>query len=161
MIVTEGVLSVPLLIKPELSELSYRKKLLGDEKTMRFCGKTVPFPREEWPAFYRDYVEADPVVGMYRLVFCRICNDFVGIISYRKNNETGCYDMKILIENNRRRTGYGMDSLRLLQKEAAANGIHSFCTAIGRDNPASAFLEKAGFVKTGETASEIIYRSDF
>ena len=52
-------------------------------------------------------------------------------------------------------------NIRLLQKEAAANGIHSFCTAIGRDNPASAFLEKAGFVKTGETASEIIYRSDF
>lgn len=152
---------MPLLIKPELGELSYMKKLLGDEKTMRFCGKTVSFPEEEWPAFYREYVEADPLTGMYRLVFCRTCNDFVGIVSYRKNNETDCCDMKILIENSRRRTGYGMDSLRLLQKEAAANGIHSFCTVIDRDNPASAFLEKAGFVKAEETGAEIIYRSDF
>ena len=89
------------LYKPKINDLWFKELMLSDEETMSYnlmWGGTIPFPKEEWPAFYHEYVEADPSRGMYRLIFCRSCNDFVGAVSYRKNNETGCYDMEILIE---------------------------------------------------------------
>ena len=47
------------LIVPELSEMNYRKKLLEHAGTMSFRHGTVPFPEEEWPEFYHEWVGQD------------------------------------------------------------------------------------------------------
>lgn len=136
---------MPELIKPELSELSFVKKMLGNEHTMDWLGHTVPFEKEKWPCFYSRYVEADPKVNYFRLIWCSSCNDFVGAAAYMLNGETGRYEMKLLIDSPRRFCGYGRWALNALKNAARDNGIMSLVCRIREDNTASFFLEEYGF----------------
>lgn len=141
---------MPELIKPELSELSYRKKLLENQHTMNWLGRTIPFPKEDWNDFYLKFVEADPMESFYRLIYCPGCNDFVGSVSYERNPETGNYEMQLLIEANRRLCGYGRWALGAIKSVAQKHGLPALWVRISKSNSACEFLEKYGFTKAWE-----------
>ena len=146
----EEYASMPELIKPEYSELSYRRKLLSSERTMSWLGKTVEFPKEDWKDVYDRFVEADPSEKYYRLIYCPGCNDFVGSVSYELNQETNRYEMELLIDARRRLCGYGRWALGALKAAAKKSGITELWVRICKSNTAFEFLERYGFVRAEE-----------
>lgn len=141
---------MPELIKPEMSELSFRKKMLENLHTMNWLGETIPFPKENWQDFYDSYVLADPSEKYYRLIYCPGCNDFVGSIAYAHNPETNRYEMELLIDAHRRLCGYGRWALGALKKAAKKSGIPSLWVRISKTNTAFEFLERHGFSRVCE-----------
>lgn len=144
---------MPELIKPEMDELSFRKRMLENLHTMNWLGETIPFPKEEWKDFYDSYVLADPSEKYYRLIYCPGCNDFVGAVSYALNSETNRYEMELLIEANRRLCGYGRWALGAIKSIAAKHGLPALWVRISKSNTAFDFLERYGFERVQEDES--------
>ena len=147
---------MPELIKPERSELSFRRKMLENLHTMSWLGHTISFPKEKWDCFYQKTVMADPEERFYRLIYCPGCNDFVGSIAYMLNRETGRYEMELLIDASRRLCGYGRWALGALKSAAKKQGISSLWVRIAKTNTAFEFLEKYGFVRAEEDESSYL-----
>ncbi|MBR3348774.1 MAG: GNAT family N-acetyltransferase [Solobacterium sp.] len=141
---------MPELIKPEMDELSFRKKMLENLHTMNWLGETIPFPKENWKDFYESHVLADPSEKYYRLIYCPGCNDFVGSIGYEFSRETNRYEMELLIDAGRRLCGYGRWALGALKNAAKNAGISSLAVRISKTNTAYEFLEKYGFSRKEE-----------
>ncbi len=144
-----GRKNMALLIKPEIDELAYRRKLLASDKTMAFAGGPRSFEKEEWQTFYDACVDTDPAQSFYGFVFCRSCNDFTGSASYAVDPETGECRIFILIHGSHRKEGYGRWAVRLLKEKAAENHIRSLHAYVRREWQADGFLKKTGFVKAG------------
>ncbi len=144
---------MPEFVKPEISELSFVKKMLGNEHTMDWLGHTISFEKEHWSCFYRKYVDTDPKENFFRLIWCPGCNDFVGAAAYFHNRETGRHDLKLLIDSSRRFCGYGRWALNALKSAARENGISALACRVRKDNTAWDFLEEYGFSREKEDDS--------
>ena len=133
------------LVKPERSELAYRKKLYDRQLTTSHQPASSLFPKEEWDRFYQAYVEADPKQAVYRYIFCPACNDFTGEVSWLYHPEKNRYEMQIMIASEMRREGYGRKGVRLLQQLASENKIGPLYAVVEKDNPAVGFFDHLGF----------------
>ena len=149
------------LIIPELEELSFRRKMYENERTMSFLHKTVPFPKEAWEPFYQEMIQADPAEYCYRLIYCGGCEDFVGEVMYRRRPGTDTAECAILIEASKRKNGYGRSGMELLEQTAAGYGIRTFYARIAKDNPACGFFEHLGFRKVREEGSVLVMKKEF
>ena len=149
------------LIVPELSEMNYRKKLLEHAGTMSFHHGTVPFPEEEWPEFYREWVGQDEKDRYFAYIYCGGCEDFTGMVSYHYDENEKGHVVDVLVEKARRHCGYGSSGIRLLQDVAKQNDISRFIAPVEKGNDAAAFFENLGFTKDHETADAVVYTLEF
>lgn len=152
---------MPRLIVPELKEMKYRKKLLENRGTMAFRHGTVPFPEDEWQDFYREWVGQDPTRKYFAYIYCGGCEDFTGMVSYCYDEEQKGHVVDVLIENSRRRCGYGTAGISLMKDIAKQNHISRFIALLPKDSDAVPFLEKNGFQRERETDDSVIYVMNF
>lgn len=129
------------LVKPELKELSYRRKLHESKNTMSFQNAADSFPKEAWLDFYRQIVEADPKESLYRYIFCPSCNDFTGEVSWQYNSEKNRYEIQLLIQYEMRREGYGRKGLNLIKQLAQEQQIADLYAVVAHTNPAVGFFQ--------------------
>lgn len=135
---------MPDLVIPKREELSFRKNMLENEKTMAFRHGTVPFPESEWDTWMDKWIlHADPLDRFYRFVFCDGCNDFVALCGWEKIENK--YQLILIVDLKRRNVGYGTSIVKLLAEEAKSRKIESFYAKVYLDNSAIAFLKKCGF----------------
>lgn len=146
------------LVRPELSELKFRKKLHESANTMSYAGGIEPFPKEEWKGFYQKYVEADEKQYLYRLIFCPACNDFTGEAGWQYSAEHERYEIFLLVISSLRRQGYGRKGINLLKKEAQANGIDHLYAVVEKTNPAVGFFEHLALDKDSEDDKTVTFR---
>lgn len=147
---------MPILIKPELIELDYRRRLHGHLPTMKFAHGTENFPNEQWKQFYKNTVNADPGETVYRLVFCEECAEYVGEAGYHFDHSENKHMLDLIIGFDKRSEGYGNAALKLLEDEAVSNHVSCLYTRILKDNPAYTFLTKRGFTEVSETDDDLL-----
>ncbi len=147
---------MPILIKPELVELDYRRRLHGHIPTMKFAHGTEEFPKEQWQSFYKSAVNADPAETVYRLVFCEGCAEYVGEAGYHYDKAEKKHMLDLIIGFDNRSEGYGDAALKLLEAEAVSNHVSCLYTRILKDNPAYTFLIKRGFTEADETDDDLL-----
>ena len=145
------------LVKPDLSEMKYRKKLHESPATMSYIGHPESFPKENWQAFYDHDVEADIKERAYRYIFCPKCNDFTGEVSWQFNQERNRYEIHILVSSSMRLEGYGRKGINLLKQLAAENGIDELYAVVAKTNPATGFFEHLHKEKVEEDQNTATY----
>lgn len=136
------------LIKPEISQLEYRQKLIADRDTMAYNAKwggTIDFPPEKWEKWYERCLNDANDKQFYRYIYSEEDNCFVGEVAYRYDEGYGEYIANIIIEYKHRGKGYGGEGLRLLMDAAKANGVAKLCDDIAADNPSIALFKEMGF----------------
>lgn len=145
------------LVKPELNELNYRRKLHESALTMSDLGGAEAFPKAEWSSFYNRYIEADPKEFLYRYIFCPSCNDFVGEAQWKYDTEKQRYEIQIIVEHSLRLEEYGRKGIALLEKEAKEYGIDALYACTDRKNPAVGFFEHLGKKKAEEDQDTVTF----
>lgn len=105
------------LVKPELSELNYRRKLHESALTMSDLRGAEAFPKEEWSTFYNRYIEADPKEFLYRYIFCPSCNDFVGEVQWKYDAESSAMKSRSLLNIHCAWKNMGARGLLCLRKK--------------------------------------------
>ena len=148
-----------ILIIPEINELSYRRKLLKNRKTMDFYRETISFEKEEWEAFWKNHVNVDHTHSFYGYIFCDGCMDFTGSAAYCRNEETGRHECFVLIEEFRRNDGYGREGVRLLKETAKNYGIDELYATVDKDSSVIGFLKKVGFEEFEHNGDQVVYRT--
>ena len=141
------------LYRPELDDLVYREKWLGDPETMSYnhaYGGTIPFPCARWAGWYDQWIEAEEGC-YYRYLRLGDSGEFVGNISYHYDEEYGEYMCEVLISAQYRGKGFGRQGLALLCEAAKANGVKRLLDNIAIDNPAAAMFLRGGFRERGRT----------
>lgn len=148
-----------LFYRPELEELAFRQKLLGDPETMaynRAYGGVIPFPRERWADWYGRWVASGDGRRFYRYLRDAETMEWVGEASYHYDETFQAYLCDILVAAPCRGRGYGSAGLRLLCGAAKANGVGELRDNIAVDNPALGLFRRAGFVEECRTDEYIL-----
>lgn len=145
---------MPNYIKPEFEELEYHQKFLNSRKTMSFHHGTIPFEKDKWESFYKEWVDCNPEDRVFRLVFCPGCLDFVGEMAYRKlDSET--MEGYFLVKYEHRHEGYGQSILEELVRQGKERHFSYLILHTYADNPSIPFLIKRGFFQK-ETRKNIV-----
>jgi len=129
--------------KPDIGELGFRKGLMADPETMSYnaaWGGTIPFPQEDWQAWYEYWFDAPESMMYYRYLYDPELKAFVGEIAYHYDDERKIHICDVIVLAKYRNRGYGSAGLQLLYDDIAA------------DNPSWKLFVKNGF--------EIDYRTD-
>lgn len=138
-----------VLYRPALEELWFRERMLSDPETMAYnaaWGGTIPFPREKWEKWYRDWLEAPTDRRYYRYLRDGESGRFVGEIAYYYDAERKIYICDLIVPAQYRGCGYGTAGLRLLCEAAKENGISVLYDDIAADNPSYRLFLREGFV---------------
>ena len=146
------------LYRPELDDLAYREKWLGDPETMAYnhaYGGTIAFPHERWADWYAQWI-GDEGTRYYRYLRLGDSGEFVGNISYHYDEEYGEYMCEVLISAQYRGRGFGRQGLALLCEAARANGVTRLLDNIAIDNPAVTMFLRGGF-RERERTGEFIF----
>lgn len=147
------------LIVPTRKELSVRKKLHADPKTMTFSKQTETFSEEELDSFYQMIQAADPQEYCYRLVFCDGCMDYVSETEWKYDSSNNRYWWNVIVRQDLRKEGYGHETLRLMKEEAKKYDIPAFYTCITKENTiAREFLKHEHFILLEETDHRETYQ---
>jgi len=99
------------LKKPKLEDLYLTEILLQDEETMSFnkkWGGTVPFPKEKWEPFFKEYIENSK---NYYFHIYNLDNQFIGEVSSRKDEYFNSHILNIKIMYIFRGNNHGNDAL--------------------------------------------------
>ena len=150
------------LYRPELDELAYREKWLGDPETMAYnhaYGGTIPFPRERWADWYARWI-GDGGARYFRYLRLGDGGEFVGNVSYHYDEEFGEYVCEVLIFAPYRGRGFGRQGLELLCEAARANGVKRLLDNLAIDNPAVKMFLRGGFQERGRTEEFIFLEKD-
>ena len=146
------------LLKPDINDLWFRRRLLADEDTMSYnhaWGGTIPFPKEQWSDWYSHWVIDCGTERFYRYLLNLDNLAFVGEIAYHLDKSTGRYMANVIVMSKFRGNGYGQIGLDLLCRVAKRNGIDVLYDNIAIDNGAIELFLKNGFVEEYRT-DEII-----
>lgn len=148
------------LRRPELSELSFRQKMLSDPKTMAYnekWGGTIEFPRERWVSWYARWVSGKDGKRFYRFLFAPEENGFVGETAYHLDEESGLWMADVIVCAQFRGRGYGRAGLRLLVHAARENGLHALCDEIAADSAGALQLFRSeGFCEKCRTEDAVL-----
>ena len=141
------------LIRPKIKQFKYEQKLDSDPNTMSYnAGYNVSysgyhydtgcidFPKEKWKEKYDKMLQKN--IFFAYIKDCTI-NRYVGYADYQYNKKDNLYECGVLIEYKYRGKGYSKDALRLLIKEANANGIDYLYDTFEKDrkNTLKTFLD--------------------
>ena len=74
-------------------------------------------------------------------------DNFVGEVSYHKDETSGRCMLSIIIYSKYRKRGYGNESLNLIFNILKENGIDVVYDDLAKDNPALNLFIKCGFVE--------------
>ena len=134
---------------PKLDELRYTQELLADEATMSFNAKwggTVPFPPEQWKAFFDRYIN-HPKERVYYHIRRMEDDAFLGEVSARYETVNDWWWLNIKILASMRGNGYGRMALELFLYEMfAKRGASQIVDDVARDNiGAQTLLKRVGF----------------
>ncbi|MCR5101961.1 MAG: hypothetical protein K6B41_11450 [Butyrivibrio sp.] len=81
------------LVKPNIDDLWFREKLMADEDTMSYNAKwggTIPFPKDEWEAWYDAWVKTADNRRYYRYLM-NSDNEYVGEVAYHYDRQRDIY----------------------------------------------------------------------
>ena len=122
------------LIVPKKEDLTYRKQIVEDSKTMEYNHGIVPFPKEKWDSWYDKWIGNNDPNFFYAYLFDGDREEYVGEIAYRKDPESDGVILNIIIEHKHRGYGYGKEGLKELVKMAFKNGYTEVRDLIAGDN---------------------------
>lgn len=137
-----------ILVKPSLSEMSFRQELLSDEKTMSYnhaYGGTIDFPIYKWDKWYNKWIGANDERYLYRYIYSNQFNCFVGETAYHYIEESDRYICDVIVHDKYRNHGFGKAGLNLLCQEAKNHGIIELYDEILLDNSSIHLFMKNGF----------------
>ncbi len=135
---------MPDFIKPDLEELSYRKKLLSNKRTMNFGTGTEDFDEDVWESWYDKWIGCDPSDRYFRLIYCNGCGYYVGETGYERA-EDGSALIHLLIGADNRESGYGSSGLKHIASTALENGMDTLSARMHLSNPYFRYMLKRGF----------------
>lgn len=152
-----------VLYRPELGELSFREKLLGDPVTMEYnhaYGGTIPFPRERWAGWYARWLEDGTGKRLYRYLYHEAGGAFVGEAAYHYDSEFDAYVCDVIVAAEHRGRGFGRQGLELLCRAAKENGVKRLADNIAVDNPSIALFLRAGFREKLRTEEYVLVEKE-
>ena len=155
--------SLPVLelVIPSLTEMTFRKELLSDEKTMSYnqaYGGAIGFPEVRWETWYRKWIGNENPQFFYRYLYSPLLDTFVGEAAYHYEAETKRYLCDVIVHAKYRGQGYGKLGLSLLCEAAKSNGLAEIYDAILLNNPSIHMFLKNGFEPVGYTMDACIVR---
>jgi RimJ/RimL family protein N-acetyltransferase len=148
------------LYTPKLDELWFRKEFMSDPDTMSYnnaWGGTIPFPKEDWEAWYNNWVVADDDKHFYRYIK-NANGEFVGEVAYHIKGERKMCMADVIIESKYRGKGYGKAALLLLCEQARENGVDCIYDNIAIDNSAVKLFQDVGFIEEYKTEEFILLK---
>ena len=149
------------LVIPTPEDMWFRESLLADEETMSYnhaWGGTIPFPKEDWKAWYDHWITDHEDKRFYR--YLKDENGFVGEAAYHYDPEYDGYVADVIIFSKFRGRGYGAEGLRLLCVAAKENGITALYDDIAIDNSAIKMFLGQGFHECCRTEEKIVLKKD-
>jgi len=149
------------LYKPNLDDLHFKEKMLGDEQTMAYnhaYGGTIPFPKERWTYWYDRWITHHENKRFYRYI--KADDTFVGEAAYHFDDERRIYIADVIIYAPYRRKGYGRAALMLLCKSAKDNGVRELYDDIAVDNPSVHLFFGCGFSEVMRTAEYVLVKKE-
>ena len=150
------------LYRPRYEDLWFRQAMLADEETMSYnhaWGGTIPFPEEDWRAWYEHWI-VDPGDRRFYRYVCGDEGRFVGEAAFHYDEEHGVYTADVIVGAAHRGRGYGGQALELLCSAAKENGVTVLYDNIAADNPAIALFLKHGFAEEYRTEELIWLRKE-
>ena len=132
------------LIKPERDELDYRAKLLKRPHNFDFGEEPQTFSEEDWDSFTKTWL-SDDAKHIYRYGYCEEGGFFIGAASLCSTS-SDAYQLRILIDYNMRKCGFGASLLDQMLELAKKNGASRVYLTLAPENPYLPFFTKRGFV---------------
>lgn len=136
------------LIKPNIREYGYYKKLLNDSKTMiSNAGYNVSYQGYHYDTgcidFNYDKWKSNIKNNYFAYIKDTSLKKYIGYVNYHYNSNDDIYECGIVIEDKYRGLGYSKDALKLLVKEANKNGIDYLYDSyeLDRGNTLKLFLD--------------------
>jgi RimJ/RimL family protein N-acetyltransferase len=145
------------LYKPQLEDLWFREEFMSDPDTMSYnhaWGGTIPFPKDRWESWYKDWVTEDDGKYFYRYLK-NADGEFVGEAAYHIDGKSKMCMADVIVASKYRGRGYGKEGLLLLCKQAKASGMDFIYDDIAIDNTAVKLFLECGFTEEYRT-DEII-----
>lgn len=149
------------LYVPKYEDLSFRKMMMEDEKTMSYnhaYGGCIPFPEENWRSWYESWILDTGGSRTYRYLQDEE-ESFVGEIAYHLD-EKGRWMADLIIFSPYRGKGYGTKGLELLCLLAKENGIKTLYDEIAIDNPSVSLFVRNGFKEESRDEEKITVRKE-
>ena len=151
---------------PSIEELSLTEYLLNDPDTMKFnqkWGGTVSFPKEQWSAFFDQYIQ-NPDRHYFHIY--NLDGIFVGEVSSRYDDTFQNHVLNIKVLHKFRGNHHGSDALELfLEYMFDTIGIEEIIDHVGYDSIGGIkLLESFGFREMTRTNEYILLglkKSDF
>lgn len=147
---------------PELEDLWFKQAILADPETMSYnlaWGGTMPFPEEDWPAWYAHWILNHDNKRYYRYLQNE-SKDFIGEIAYHYDSKEGIYLANVIVHAPYRGRGYGRAGLALLSEKARDHGLPALYDNLALDNPALGLFLQQGFVEVYRTEEYIMLKKD-
>ena len=150
------------LYKPKYEDLWFRQAMLSDAETMsynRAWGGTIPFPEEDWAAWYDAWVAHPENRRFYRYLRDG-AGRFVGEIAYHRDDARDIWAANVIVYAPYRGRGYGSRALELLCEAAKQNGVAVLHDDLAIDNPALSLFLRHGFAEEYRTDEIIMLKKE-
>lgn len=150
------------LYLPRYEDLWFRQAMMADGETMsynRAWGGTIPFPEEDWAAWYDRWIVHHEGRRFYRYLTDG-ADRFLGEIAYHFDGESGLCLANVIVFAKYRGQGYGSRALELLCRAARENGVARLYDDIAIDNPAIGLFLRHGFAEEYRTDEIIMLKKD-
>lgn len=122
-------------------------------------GGVIDFEESKWETWYTKWIGNNNPNFFYAYIFDKETDNPVGEVAYRKDDNTNCAMLNIIIEFSKRGKGYSSIGLIELLRIVFKNGFNEARDLVFNDNISSHILfEKMGFKCIGEVDYAKDYR---
>lgn len=123
-----------IYVVPQKEELSFRKQLVENHRTMEYNKSIVPFPKEKWDLWFNKWIGKKDPNYYYAYIFDKDIESYVGEIAYRKEPDMDVVTLSIIIDHKYRGKSYGKNGLMGLVQIAFKNGWDEVRDVLAEDN---------------------------
>lgn len=151
------------LYVPKYEDLWFRQMFMADEETMSYnynWGGTIPFPKEEWKAWYNHWIVNPEGKRFYRYLMDTTTDAFVGEVAYHYDDARSLTIADIIIYAKYRGKGLGKIGLQMLCEEAKKHGVKVLYDDIAIDNSAVKLFLDYGFIEEYRTQEYIMLKKE-
>ena len=149
------------LYEPQVEDLWFKKKMMGDEQTMSYnnaYGGTIAFPKEYWSDWHNRWIINHNDKRFYRYV--KEKDTFVGEVAYHFDEKRQIHIADVIIYAPYRGKGYGRKGLLLLCEAAKENGVKVLYDDIAIDNASVELFLNCGFAETLRTDEYVLVKKE-